>query len=128
MKICLNFVALLMVSSIMISCGGKETSSSQTAYTLKWKGIDWMENGPSYQFEDQDGKEFHFSLLIIPEFKPDSNSYFTIRYDRSLPEYQLKDEIKDKWFRVNIEKQLRSIEGSGKEGEVEVIVDIEPVE
>jgi hypothetical protein len=152
MKTSLTFTLLLFSAAIIISCGsGKskeantegssmpipksntanaQDTSTQTSFILKWKDVYFMEHGPTFLFEDRTGKEFSFNYLEVPGFDLDNNGFFTtVRYeDRVFPELKLKVEIKDQWFRITIEKQMRDIEGLGETGEVDVITGIEPVE
>lgn len=97
---------------------------------LRWKNVSVTEFGPSYIFEDEDGNEIYYNYIEFSGFEMDNNEYFTTtRYDdRALPELKLKEGIKDKWFKIKLQPQMRESSGSGETLEVDVIVGIEPLQ
>src|SRR6185436_12778809 len=80
-----------------------ESDSSKT-YVLKWKAVSTSEYGNWYEFVDEGGNDFHADHLDIPNFSEDNNEYFTRTPVEGTPfaQYQIKSEVKDKWFEVKV--------------------------
>lgn len=151
MKISIYLTALTIIGTCLVACKSDRTqnataeapatladsaSKEQTptpqfaTQNLRWKNVSVTEFWPSYIFEDEDGNEIYYNYIEFSGFEMDNNEYFTTtRYDdRALPELKLKEGIKDKWFKVKLQPQMRESSGSGETLEVDVIVGIEPLQ
>ena len=145
MKLRFTYLPLILWAFILTHCGTSKSdrSAADTIKTtgvipdtlvtnsqemiLKWKEVSISEFGPIYIFEDKKGDYVRFSLIEIPGFNFQENTYFNTVYsnDNAFPIITLRPEIADTWFTVGIKKEVRELDG--EDTEVSIIFSMNPV-
>ena len=122
--------AIIEADSINTEKSQESKSEPSETQILKWKSVSSTEYGMGYEFEDKNGNVVYFHRFGIPGFSTDTNDFFTATPVEGtvFSEYKIKDEVKDKWFEVQIATRQEENPNDDTEPmiDVQVIVSIKP--